>query len=163
STVLSKDPGLHITVAADPIIAMEKMKRKRPDVILLDLQMPRMDGFTFLRQLMERDPIPVVVCSSAGGHGTHSALRALQEGAVEVVAKPKLGPRGFSGESALLLLDSVRAAAHAHPRIRRATAGKDLRARVSFNAKGSNLVGTRASPTVIAVGASTGGTEAVRA
>ena len=76
NAVLSQEPGISVVVASDPIIAMEKMKRRRPDVILLDLEMPRMDGLTFLRKIMVEDPIPVVVCSGLAGHGTEAAIRA---------------------------------------------------------------------------------------
>ncbi|HET7841122.1 MAG TPA: response regulator, partial [Terriglobia bacterium] len=69
TSVLSQEPGIHVTVAADPLIAMDKMKRQRPDVILLDLEMPRMDGLTFLRKIMAEDPIPVIVCSALAPPG----------------------------------------------------------------------------------------------
>lgn len=164
SAVLSSDPGLRVTVAGDPLIAIQKMKSSRPDVILLDLEMPRMNGLTFLRDLMERDPIPVVVCSSAVGDGTEAALRALKEGAVEVVAKPKLGVRDFFEESAMFLIDSVRAAAHAHLRPRRVGSVKIAPGEnVPAGAERIKRPLTTISPTVVAMGASTGGTEALRA
>ncbi len=118
AAVLGGARGMTVAVAADPFIAMEKMKRARPDVIVLDLEMPRMDGLSFLRKIMAEDPIPVVVCSGLGGRGTEAALRALDEGAVEVVAKPKLGIKDFLQDSATLLSDAVRAAAQARIRPR---------------------------------------------
>jgi two-component system, chemotaxis family, protein-glutamate methylesterase/glutaminase len=111
--VLSEKRGFHITVAADPLIAMDKMKKFTPDVILLDLEMPRMDGMTFLRKLMSQNPIPVVVCSELTGPRTEIAIRALEIGAVDIITKPKIGIRGFLEESAVLLEDTVRAAATA--------------------------------------------------
>ena len=87
--VLSADGSIEVAVASDPIIAMRKMERARPDVILLDLAMPRMDGLSFLRKLMAEDPIPVVVCSSMMGGATDAVFRALEAGAVDVVTKPR--------------------------------------------------------------------------
>ncbi len=95
NAVLSQEPGISVVVASDPIIAMEKMKRRRPDVILLDLEMPRMDGLNFLRKLMVDDPIAVVDCSGLYGHGTESSIRALAEGPSEDVAEPKIAVPGF--------------------------------------------------------------------
>src|SRR6266850_1264129 len=77
--VLSQEPDLSVMVASDPLIALQKMARVRPDVIVLDLEMPRMDGLTFLRKIMSEDPIPTVICSGAAGRGTETALRALDE------------------------------------------------------------------------------------
>src|SRR5690242_9600085 len=116
ATVLSEKHGFRVTVAADPLIAMEKMKKSLPDVILLDLEMPRMDGMTFLRKLMGETPLPVVICSGLTGPNTDSAIRALENGAVDIITKPKIGVRGFFEESAVLLEDTVRAAAAARVR-----------------------------------------------
>src|SRR5882672_6868444 len=98
TTILSQDPGMVVTVAADPYIALDKMGRSRPDVILLDIEMPRMDGLTFLRKIMSEDPIPVVICSALAGPSSDMAFRALECGAVDVVAKPKVGLRDFLQE-----------------------------------------------------------------
>ncbi len=84
-----------MAVAADPLFAIEKMQQERPDVIVLDLEMPRMDGLTFLRKIMAEDPIPVVVCSGSRA-GAEAALRALEEGAVDIVASPSSGCRTSS-------------------------------------------------------------------
>src|SRR5512132_1683950 len=110
SALLPEAGAIPVSVAADPVIALRKMAQARPDVIVLDLEMPRMDGLTFLRKIMAEDPIPVVVCSGLAGSGTEAALCAVDEGAVEVIAKPKLGVRDFLEESAVMLLDAVRAA-----------------------------------------------------
>jgi two-component system, chemotaxis family, protein-glutamate methylesterase/glutaminase len=165
TAVLSQDPGLVVTVAADPYIALDKMGRSRPDVILLDLEMPRMDGLTFLRKIMAEDPIPVVVCSGLAARGTEAAIRALEEGAVEVLAKPPLGVRDFVLESAATLIETIRAAAEARvhrrgPRLAlvpRHTADAVLAPRPP-------LIPTPRShvDVVVAIGASTGGTEALR-
>jgi two-component system, chemotaxis family, protein-glutamate methylesterase/glutaminase len=92
--------------------------RVRSDVIVLDLEMPRMDGLTFLRKIMADDPIPTVICSGVAVRGTEATLRALDEGAVGIVTKPKLGVRNFLYESGLVLTDMVRSAARARIRCR---------------------------------------------
>jgi len=164
TSILSLTPGITVAAAADPLIAMDKMKRIRPDVILLDLEMPRMDGLSFLKKIMAEDPIPVVVCSGLTGAGTEASLRALEQGAVEIVTKPKLGVKGFLEESATMLAEAVRAAAHARLRTRRppprptsAPPGHDA---VSAPAERPALPLT--TDKVVAIGASTGGTEALR-
>jgi two-component system, chemotaxis family, protein-glutamate methylesterase/glutaminase len=163
-TILSRDPTLNVTVAADPFIAMQKMQRLRPDVIVLDLEMPRMDGLTFLRKIMHEDPLPVIVCSALAVRGTETAFRALEEGAVEVVAKPRLGVREFLEESAIILIDAIHAAAEAALRPLR-SARAEAAPRLSADAV---LPATRKSglrfttDKIIAIGASTGGTEALQ-
>jgi two-component system, chemotaxis family, protein-glutamate methylesterase/glutaminase len=158
--VLSKDGNINVTAAADPLIALDKMRHQRPDVILLDLEMPRMDGLTFLQRVMSEDPIPVVVCSSLAGKGTEVAMRALELGAVEIVNKPKLGVRDFLEDSAVLLLEAVRGASQARMRAPRiAVAPKVTADAVLPRAK---AVITRTTDKVVAIGASTGGTEALR-
>ena len=164
TAVLSQEPGFSVTVAADPFIAMGKMKQKRPDVIILDLEMPRMDGLTFLRKIVREDPIPVVICSALTGPDTSIGLQALEEGAVDVVTKPRLGVRDFLHESAVVLIDAVRAAAR--------TAGRKLVAsplvvtpRLNADAMlpaKSAVALSVTSDKVVAIGASTGGTEALK-
>jgi two-component system chemotaxis response regulator CheB len=163
TTVLSQEPGMHVTVAADPLIAMEKMKHQRPDVILLDLEMPRMDGLTFLRKIMAGDPIPVVVCSALAWPGSDIALSALDDGALDVITKPSVGVKGFLYESAILLIDTVRSAAQARVRARGLPT---LAALPKFSADA--VLPNRKAPAlrittdkVVVVGASTGGTEAI--
>src|SRR5690349_4286277 len=136
---------------------MDKMKRERPDVILLDLQMPRMDGFTFLRKLMAEDPIPVVICSGFAEAGTERAMKALELGAVEIINKPKLGVKDFLQESSVLLTDTVRAAAQA----RLSRANRDVPA-AATNRVNQPQRPEVSSTRIIALGASTGGTDALR-
>ena len=138
------------------------MEQRRPDVILLDLEMPRMDGMTFLRRIMQRDPIPVVVCSGHAGQGTEAALRALDEGAVEVLPKPKLGVRDFLRDTSVILLDTIRAAAQARPTRRGRLPAPS---RHTADAVLPREVGTPQrlpSEKIVAIGASTGGTDALR-
>jgi len=165
TSILSPTRGITVATAADPLIAMDKMKRIRPDVILLDLEMPRMDGLSFLRKIMAEDPIPVVICSGLAGPGTEAGLRALEEGAVEIVTKPRLGVKGFLEESASILVDAVRAAAHARLRPPRrwpprSSSPPPGRHAVSPASERPALLLT--TDKVVAIGASTGGTEALR-
>lgn len=156
SAILGQEPDFHVSAAADPIIAQGKMARERPDVIVLDLEMPRMDGLTFLRGLMATDPIPVVVCSGLTVAGAEHAMRALEEGAVSIVTKPKIAVREFLYESAVTLVDAVRSAAAARLPLRRARAASPVRAGLVRPARAAE------SADVIAIGASAGGTEALR-
>src|SRR5215470_11812911 len=116
--ILERERSVTVTAAANPLIAREKMRARRPSVIVLDLEMPGMDGLSFLHSVMASDPIPVVVCSGLAARGTEAALRAMEAGAVTVVAKPRLGVRGFLHESALMLRETVVAAAGARVRPR---------------------------------------------
>jgi two-component system chemotaxis response regulator CheB len=161
TAILGRARGMSVSVAADPLLAMEKMRRSRPDVIVLDLEMPRMDGLTFLRKVLAEDPIPVVICSGVAGPGTEASLRALEEGALEIVTKPKLGVKGFLEESAVMLIDAVRGAARARLRAARpnAPARPEGPVGVSATERGALRLTT---DKVVALGASTGGTEALR-
>ncbi len=158
--LLTGQCNMSAITAADPFIAMQKMKQARPDVIVLDLEMPRMDGLTFLRKIMAEDPIPVVVCSSLAGEGTEAAFRALEEGAVDIVTKPQLGVKGFLEDSATILIDTIRAAAHARAIPRKKTCAERIATGPLVRADKPLLAGTTMK--VVAIGASTGGTEALR-
>jgi two-component system chemotaxis response regulator CheB len=161
-TAILSAAGMRVEVAADPIFAAQKIERERPDAIVLDLEMPRMDGLTFLRQLMGRpEPIPVVICSSLAEAGSSVALQAMDDGAVAIVAKPRVGLKGFLEDSATRLIDAVRGAAHV--RVRRRAAAPDARHDVG-EVVPAKPARTLASTThkVVAIGASTGGTEALR-
>jgi two-component system, chemotaxis family, protein-glutamate methylesterase/glutaminase len=161
SAILQTDRRITVSVAADPVIAELKMQQERPDVVITDLEMPRMDGLTFLRKIMSESPLPVVLCSGFAGRGTDLAMRALEEGAVDVIAKPKLGVREFLHESAVLLLDTVWSASEARVSARN---GFSASPRLSADA----VIPLRLCPDsetsagIIAIGASTGGTEALR-
>lgn len=167
SAILGADPRIEVIgVANDPYIAADKINHERPDVITLDIEMPRMDGLTFLRKLMSQQPIPVVICSSLTAAGAETTLQALQYGAVEIINKPKLGVAQFLQEAQVLICDAVKAAAAA--RVRPLPA---LRVEVETKltadailAKGSALHAEKITTTekVVVIGASTGGTEALR-
>jgi two-component system, chemotaxis family, protein-glutamate methylesterase/glutaminase len=163
SEILRRDPRVTVSVAAHPLIALEKMQRSRPHVIVLDLEMPEMDGLSFLEKLMATDPIPVVVCSGLAARGTDAALRAIDMGAVAVIEKPRLGVKGFLLDSAVMFHDTVTEAAGV--RVRPRAAHKAAVPAYSADAvlplrKRPALAAT--TDKVIALGASTGGTEALR-
>jgi two-component system chemotaxis response regulator CheB len=149
------DPSFVVAVAADPLIAFRKMAQVRPDVILLDLAMPRMDGMSFLRRVMAEDPVPVVVCSALTGGATTEALLALDEGAVDVVGKPRMNVRGSFEESLHQIADTLRAAAHARVWRRRPARG------LTTSVVHALPHAARRTDAVVAIGASTGGTEAL--
>ncbi len=112
SAILEADPEIEVMgTAADPIIAVKKIMKEVPDVITLDIEMPRMDGLTFLRKIMAQRPIPVVVISSLTTKGTEAAMKALEYGASEVIGKPSMNPDVFFQESHIMLCDAVKAAA----------------------------------------------------
>ncbi len=160
-TILSTNRRVKVIAAADPLIAWVKMQKDPPDVVITDLEMPRMDGLTFIQKIMAEMPTPVVVCSGLAARGTELALRALEEGAVEVITKPKVGVRDFLHESAVTLLDAVWSASQAHIRPRLMPAVPRLTADAVLPRKGKPYCAAPPNG-VIAVGASTGGTEALR-
>jgi len=145
--------GFEVTTAADPLIAVERLANIDPDVMLLDLEMPRMDGLSFLRKIMAERPMPVVICSALAARGTENAVRALEEGAVDIVAKPQYAVRDFLNESAVMLTDTIRAAAAARLGLR------GVRSKVESSLSTFDLT---PSDFIVAIGASTGGTDALR-
>jgi two-component system chemotaxis response regulator CheB len=153
--------GMAVLTANDPIIALDKMRRERPDAIVLDVEMPRMDGLTFLERVMADDPIPVVVCSGLAGPGTEVALHALEAGAVDVLTKPRLGVKGFLDGSAERIVQVVRAALHARV-ARRPPRGGLLRASAHAPRPRPAAAIRKTTHKVVVIGASTGGTEALR-
>ncbi|NIA14446.1 MAG: chemotaxis-specific protein-glutamate methyltransferase CheB [Nitrospiraceae bacterium] len=149
---LSKDPGIRVVGAApDPYVARDMIVELKPDVLTLDIEMPRMDGVTFLRKLMRHHPLPVIIVSSLTQKGGDLALEALQVGAVEVMCKP--GAAYTVGDMSLQLRDKIKAAARVDVKKRAA----EVRHAVPVK----RLAVTRTANKVIAIGASTGGTEAL--
>jgi two-component system, chemotaxis family, protein-glutamate methylesterase/glutaminase len=165
SEILSSDPQIEVmATAGDPFIAAERIRDEVPDVITLDVEMPRMDGLTFLHKIMSQHPIPVVMCSSLTEKGSETALKALEYGAVEIIQKPRLGTKGFLEESRLRICDAVKAASQA--RVRRVSAvsrtvAPKLTADVIMEKPKSHAM-VQTTEKVVVVGASTGGTEALR-
>jgi two-component system chemotaxis response regulator CheB len=165
--VLESDPEIEVMdTASDPYVAVEKIKKEVPSVITLDIEMPRMDGLTFLHKLMSQRPIPVVICSSLTERGSEAALAALEAGAAEVITKPKLGTRDFLLESGIRICDAVKSAARARIRHRPSPIlAAGLRPKLSADsiiAKAPARQIFATTDKVIVVGASTGGTEALR-
>jgi two-component system chemotaxis response regulator CheB len=111
--ILESEPGIQVIgTASDPIFAMEKLSRDWPEVIVLDIEMPRIDGITFLKKIMAEHPTPVVICSSLTDKGAETTLQALAAGAVEIITKPKVGLKNFLLDSSAELIAAVGAAAH---------------------------------------------------
>jgi two-component system, chemotaxis family, protein-glutamate methylesterase/glutaminase len=167
-SILESDTRIEVVaVANDPYAAAAKLKKVVPDVITLDVEMPRMDGITFLKKLMSQHPIPVVVISTLTTKGAETAIKALEYGAVEVITKPELHTREFIEESKIRLCDAVKAAAQAKVERKRAkptmveakyTADVVIKSNSGWPAH--SMIKT--TEKVVAVGASTGGTEALK-
>ncbi|NKF21723.1 protein-glutamate methylesterase/protein-glutamine glutaminase [Solimonas marina] len=151
--ILSADPQIEVVgVASDPYVARDKIKQLHPDVLTLDVEMPRMDGLTFLDNLMRLHPMPVLMVSSLTEAGADVTLQALELGAVDFVTKPKLDVRAGLNAYADQLREKVRTIGRARPRNARSSTGVAPRLRRPF----------RTTDRLIAIGASTGGTEAIR-
>ncbi|AXS79352.1 chemotaxis response regulator protein-glutamate methylesterase [Dechloromonas sp. HYN0024] len=162
---LASDPGIEvIATAADPLFALQKMKVAWPDVLVIDIEMPRMDGITFLKKIMAERPTPVVVCSSLAENGALATFEALAAGAVSIITKPKVGLKSFLEDASNDIVQAVRSAARANMRAVRATAidRPKLTADVMLSA-GSNRTLERTTDQVVAIGTSTGGTQALEA
>jgi two-component system chemotaxis response regulator CheB len=163
--VLSSDPQIEVmATAADPYYAAEKMKHELPDVITLDVEMPRMDGITFLQKIMSQHPVPVVMCSSLTGSRSETALKALEYGAVEIITKPRMGAKKFLEESRIIICDTVKAASVARKKriaAKKLTASPKLTADAVLAKPKSNAM-IQTTEKIIVIGASTGGTEALR-
>jgi two-component system chemotaxis response regulator CheB len=162
--ILNGDPGIEVIgTASDPFVAVERIAQEVPDVITLDVEMPRMDGLTFLQKLMAQHPIPVVICSSLAEENCATTLRALEFGAVDIIQKPRVGTRAFLEEARVRVCDVVKAAAIARPSPRppNAKVAPKLTADAVI-AKATSQAMLQTTERVVAVGASTGGTEALR-
>ncbi|MGV8075279.1 MAG: chemotaxis response regulator protein-glutamate methylesterase [Syntrophobacteraceae bacterium] len=158
---LSKYSDVEVVgTAPDPYVARDKIVRLKPDVLTLDIEMPRMDGLSFLRKLMKYYPIPTIIVSSLTPKNSEMALEALEYGAVEVLAKP--GGSYSVGDMSIQLVEKIRAAAKARPVMKHAGAVVEgSTAQEDINSLGKSL--TRTTHKVVAMGASTGGTEALKA
>ncbi|NTV49657.1 MAG: chemotaxis response regulator protein-glutamate methylesterase [Geobacteraceae bacterium] len=165
--ILNSDPEIEVVgSAADPILAAERMRTVIPDVITLDVEMPRMDGLTFLQKLMSQHPIPVVMCSSLAESGSETALKALEYGAVDIITKPKMGTKQFIEESKTRICDAVKGAAAARlGPLRAMRTMKEISPKYSADVimeKPNTKAMILTTEKVVVVGASTGGTEALR-
>ncbi|ORE90938.1 chemotaxis response regulator protein-glutamate methylesterase [Aurantimonas sp. 22II-16-19i] len=174
SAILADDPQIEVMgAAADPYLAAEKIRQQVPDVLFLDIEMPRMDGLTFLRKIMAQRPIPVVICSSLAAEKSDVMMEALAAGAVDVITKPRVDTAQFLNDSRMLICDVAKAAAHAKVR-----AGARRQPKMVVEAKHladvvvPPISETRAASLrrsipktepIVCIGASTGGTEALAA
>ncbi len=163
--ILSTDPDIEVMgTAPDPFIAANKIKHEVPDVMTLDVEMPRMDGLTFLQKIMSQYPIPVVICSALTDDGSEATLKALEYGAVDIIQKPKQLARQFLEEYSVRICDTVKAAAVA--RTKKITPIREVEPKLTADvvlakpSRRSPMIQT--TEKVVVVGASTGGTEALR-
>jgi two-component system chemotaxis response regulator CheB len=165
--LLADDPGIEVLgSASDPIFALERMQAVWPDVIVLDVEMPRMDGITFLKKIMAERPTPVVICSTLTEKGAQTTMAALAAGAVAIVTKPKLGLKQFLGDSAADMLATVKAAARANvKRLMVRSEGVPVApAKHTADvilAPAANRAMIQTTERVVAIGTSTGGTQAL--
>jgi len=165
--VLDSDPAIEVIgAAADPIFALARMQKMWPDVIVLDVEMPRMDGITFLKKIMAEHPTPVVICSTLTEKGAETTIQALSAGAVSIVTKPKIGLKSFLQDAADDIAHAVKAAA----RVNIANLGAGARSvpvqkKINADAMLKPAVHAMSKTTehIIAIGTSTGGTQALEA
>ena len=153
---LTQDPGIEVVGSAqDPLFAWQRIEGNWPDVLIVDIEMPRMDGISFLRKVMSEHPLPVIICSSLAESGTQFAIDALAAGAVQIITKPQSGVRDFLQRDAQNIIQAVKVAARA--RIRPAP----TLPRSNMAPPANVLSSQRSTEKVIAIGTSTGGTQAL--
>src|SRR5574344_460011 len=169
--ILSDDPDIEVSdVASDPIFAARKISQKRPDVIILDIEMDRMDGLTFLRKMTQTvAPIPCIMCSTMITEGSPNAVKALEYGACEIIQKPALGTRKFIEESKIRICDAVKAAYQSKGKMKKLIPSQigpviqpKLTADVILEKPTKSTIPLDTTERIIVVGASTGGTEALK-
>ncbi|MCQ4312278.1 chemotaxis response regulator protein-glutamate methylesterase [Pseudomonas stutzeri] len=159
AAVLGQDQSIEVIgSASDPLFALQKMQTQWPDVILLDVEMPRMDGITFLKKIMSERPTPVVICSTLTEKGAQTSVDALAAGAVEIITKPKIGLKDFLNESSAALIRAVKAAARA-----RVSSAPVRAAELAVaTAPVAQRAMAKTTESVIALGTSTGGIQALQ-
>lgn len=164
ATILSEDPEIEVmATASDPFAAARRLQNELADVIVLDIEMPRMDGITFLRKIMAQRPIPVIICSSLTEERSDLMFEAFEAGAIDIVPKPRIETRRALIESSSRLREAVKAAARAHvrPRLQRRQV---VEKKLTADAIMPPPVQSRSRPTterIVCIGVSTGGTEAL--
>ena len=164
TAVLSEDKMIHVIAAvADPLFAMPRMKIQWPDVIVLDIEMPRMDGITFLKKIMAERPTPVVVCSTLTTRGAETSMQALAAGAVAVLEKPKIGAREYLQDVSANLVEVVKTAARANMRNLKSAAPALLTTTPIMQVAPAPVAMKETTEYVVAIGTSTGGTQALEA
>ncbi len=168
SGLLEADPSIKVcAVAADPIYAQEKMRNLWPDVIVLDVEMPRMDGISFLKKIMAEKPTPVVICSTLTEQGAQTTVQALEAGAVAVVTKPRSGLKQFLEDSSGDIVNAVKAAAMSNLRSLSTKARTPVKPGVKNTADvvlpSTQMAMAQTTERIVALGTSTGGTQALEA
>jgi two-component system chemotaxis response regulator CheB len=159
--LLSADPEIEVLYAvADPILAMSRMKTQWPDVLVLDVEMPRMDGITFLKKIMSAKPTPVIICSTLTEKGAQTSMAALAAGAVAIITKPKLGLKQFLNDASDDLVAAIKAAARANVKRLVPTAKLSADAVLPAASDGAGAM-LQTTERVVAIGTSTGGTQAL--
>jgi len=164
TATLSQDPGIKVMAAvADPVFAMARMQTQWPDVIVLDVEMPRMDGITFLKKLMAERPTPVVICSTLTEKGAETTMQALAAGAVSIVTKPKIGLKQFLQDDSENLVAAVKSAARANLRRLSSSTAAPVPVKLTADAILPAALNAmdRTTDRVVAIGTSTGGTQAL--
>ncbi len=164
--IINKDPALELMAAViDPIFAMKRLESGWPDVMVLDVEMPRMDGITFLKKIMAEHPIPVVICSTLTGAGAETTMQAMSSGAVDIVTKPKLGAKSYFQDEERMFVDVIKSAAAANIKNMRSKSPvrKESVEKLTADAVLSPIVSAMSKTTegVVAIGTSTGGTQAL--
>jgi two-component system chemotaxis response regulator CheB len=163
SEVLGSDPAIEVIgTASDPFVAADRMREEIPDVILLDIEMPRMDGLTFLQKIMSQHPIPVIICSSLAEEGAQNTFKALEYGAVDIIAKPRLGTKQFLEESRIILCQAVKGAAVARLKVSEPSRVVEPKLTADAILSRARSAVLETTEKVVVIGASTGGTEALR-
>lgn len=172
SQALEKAAGIEvIATAADPLFAIDKMRKLWPDVLIVDIEMPRMDGISFLRKIMAERPTPVIICSSLAEKGAQASFDAMAAGAVTIITKPKAGLKSFLEDASSDIVQAVRAAARANmnalSRMSGAAAVNPLnRPKLTADVilpPGAPMAMAKTTDQLIAIGTSTGGTQALEA
>ncbi|MBL1259417.1 MAG: chemotaxis response regulator protein-glutamate methylesterase [Thiotrichaceae bacterium] len=168
--IINSDAQLELVAAVnDPILALKRMKVTMPDVMVLDVEMPKMDGLTFLKLIMNDNPLPVVMCSTLTEKGSKTTMQAIADGAIDFITKPKMGVKGFLEESSAILLDVIKSAARANVGKLKKNAllmksGEKIEVLLSKNEallknSGGSMMHT--TDRIVAIGTSTGGTQAL--
>lgn len=159
--IFTEDPEIDVVGAAsDPIFAMDKMAKENwPDVIVLDIEMPRMDGITFLKKLMTDRPTPTVICSTLAISNSETSFLALANGAVDIITKPKVGLKDFLNETKIMIIDTVKAAAGTN--LKKLTQKREKITLSDDIINSTELSKIKATDKIIAIGTSTGGTHAL--
>jgi len=174
SQALAKEPGIEvIATASDPVFALDKMKALWPDVLIVDIEMPRMDGISFLKKIMTERPTPVIICSSLAESGAQATFDAMAAGAVTIITKPKAALKAFLEDSSNDIVQAVRAAARANMRAMTRSTPASNAPTMNFNrpklsadvmiSPGSATAMAKTTDQLIAIGTSTGGTQALEA